>query len=434
MSRLGALCRAYGAVGVVVAMLGTSACDPCPYCPKDAAAEGPKDAAVEGQLTFVAPGACVPSPGAKLRLNPIVNGLNRPLEVTAPKGDSRLFIAEQGGRVLVLKDGEVLSRPFVDLSSRVTTRNNEQGLLGLAFHPRFPEDPRLFVNYSEKGSGATVIAELRVDPAEPDWAQPNERRILRVEQPFGNHNAGGLAFGPKDGFLYIGMGAGGAGGDPKGSGQNPSTLLGSLLRVDVDSKQSAGYAIPAGNPTQALSSWGANPAPELWAMGLRNPWRFSFDPLNSDLYIGDVGQNAVEEIHWVSGGSRGGENYGWNVREGDACYTATESGCDLPRSTEPVYTAPARRPCNSITGGHVYRGACLPDLAGRYIFGDYCHDTILSFEIQDGVARGFRDLTGLLDPEGRLLSGVSSFGLDGFGELYVASHRNGVVYRLEPAR
>jgi len=359
------------------------------------------------------PGECTPTPGAKLALVPAVVGLSRPLDLAAPSSDPRLFVAEQGGRIWVVERGAVLPVPFADLSRRLTTANNEQGLLGMAFHPRFPSDPRLFVNYSERGSGATVLAVLRVDPENPNRALPEERRLLRVEQPWGNHNAGGLAFSPRDGHLYIGFGDGGAGGDPQGNGQNSATLLGSMLRMNV-------------GPV------GAEPTVERWATGLRNPWRFSFDPENSDLYIGDVGQNTTEEINWVSGASSGGENYGWNVREGDRCF---EGGADCPLDglTEPVFTAAARRPCNSITGGHVYRGRCLPSLSGRYVFGDYCHDSVLSFVMKAGAAEELEDLTSQLDPKGELLSGVASFGVDGFGELYVVSHRNGIVYRLAAA-
>lgn len=358
-------------------------------------------------------------------------GFRRPVEVLAAPGDPRLFVVEQAGRVHVLEGGTIQSTPFLDISARVATGNNEQGLLGMVFHPDFPRDPRFFINYSDAGSGATVIAEHRVDPSSPGVALPKERRILRVEQPWGNHNAGGLAFGPRDGLLYVGLGDGGAGGDPQGNGQNSSTLLGSMLRLDVDSTRE-GYATPPDNPTAALAAWGGQPRPELWAMGLRNPWRYSFDPLNGDLYIGDVGQNAVEEIDWQPGSSTGGENYGWRVREGDACY-ATREGCLLAGRTEPVYTLDARRPCNSITGGYVYRGRCLPDLVGHYVFGDYCHNSVLSFRIEEGRATDHRDWTPQLDPAGGLLSGVSSFGIDSLGELYVVSHRNGVVYRLVAA-
>jgi glucose/arabinose dehydrogenase len=384
----------------------------------------------DGRLPLTDTSGCTPRSGVGLVLRPLLKGLDRPVQVLAPAGDARLFVLEQPGRVLVAREGVLLKVPFLDISDKLTSRSNEQGLLGMVFHPRFPEDPRFFVNYSEAGSGATVIAEYRVDPAKPDRALAAERRILRVEQPFANHNAGGLAFSPKDGFLYVGLGDGGAGGDPQGNGQNSATLLGSMLRLDVDSERAHGYAIPKDNPGAVLAVWGGKPAPELWAMGLRNPWRFSFDPVNSDLYIGDVGQNAVEEIHWVPGSSGGGENYGWNIREGDACYSSGPD-CALAGRTDPVYTAKARRPCNSITGGYVYRGRCLPDLVGRYVFGDYCHDTVLSFEMKDGIAVGFADMTPQLDPRGSLISGLSSFGLDGFGELYVVSHRGGVVYRIE---
>jgi glucose/arabinose dehydrogenase len=412
-------------VGLVALVLCLASCQSVQ--PSSALAQGE---AASGAKTPL-PGHCAPRLGTDLVLRPIVRGLTRPVELTAPRADPRLFVAEQGGRVFVVKDGEVLPDPFVDLTSRLTSRSNEQGLLGLAFHPDFPRDPRVFVNYSEKGSGATVVAALSVDPAQPDRVLPGERRLLRIEQPYANHNGGGLAFGPKDGFLYIGVGDGGAGGDPRGYGQNSASLLGTLLRVDVSRDPADPKFSPETNPTEALAVWGGKPAPPVWAMGLRNPWRFSFDPDNGDLYIGDVGQNAVEEINWVSGDSSGGENYGWKVREGDACFSKVEGSCALAGSTDPVFVVPARRPCNSITGGHVYRGACLPDLVGRYVFGDYCHNTVLSFVMEQGAARQFKDFTAQLDPSGNLLDGVASFGTDGFGELYVVSHQNGVVYRLE---
>ena len=412
-------------LGLVTLALVLAACQSVQ--PSSALAQGEEGVGLQASL----PGVCAPTPGANLALRPIVRGLKRPVALTAPRSDPRLFVAEQGGRIFVVKDGEVLRDPFADLTSRLTSRSNEQGLLGLAFHPDFPRDPRVFVNYSEKGSGATVVAALSVDPTEPDRALPAERRLLRIEQPYANHNGGGLSFSPKDGFLYIGVGDGGAGGDPRGHGQNSGSLLGTLLRVDVNQDPKSPDFSPPDNPTAALAAWGGEPAPELWAMGLRNPWRFSFDPDNADLYVGDVGQNAVEEINWVPGSSTGGENYGWKVREGDACFDKVDASCTLPGTTEPVFVVPARTPCNSITGGHVYRGACLPDLEGRYLFGDYCHNTVLSFVMENGSARQFKDLTGQLDPSGTLLDGVASFDTDGFCELYVVSHRNGVVYRLE---
>lgn len=359
------------------------------------------------------PEQCTPAATGELELLPVVVGLTRPLDLAAPPRDSRLFVAEQGGRIWVVEQGKILPVPFADLSARLTTANNEQGLLGMAFHPRYPSDPRLFVNYSERRGGATVIAALRVDPENPNRVLPGERRLLRVQQPYGNHNAGGLAFSPRDGHLYVGLGDGGSGGDPKGNGQNSATILGSMLRINVD-------------------LGGAEPTIERWATGLRNPWRFSFDPKNSDLYIGDVGQNTTEEVNWVSGKSSGGENYGWNVWEGDGCFGGA-ADCPLEGRTDPVYTAKARLPCNSITGGHVYRGRCLPALTGRYVFGDYCHDSVLSFTMKDGVAADLSDLTEQLDPKGQLLRGVASFGVDGFGELYVLSHRNGIVYRITAA-
>ena len=380
----------------------------------------------EPRLEAGASVACTPTSGRDLALRPVVRGLVRPVLVSAPAGDPRLWVVEQDGRIRVFDPGSGGVETFLDISSAVATRNPEQGLLGLAFHPRYAETGRFFVNYSDVRKGATVVAEYRVDASDPNRAVPTEKRLLRVDQPYGNHNGGHLAFGPKDGFLYVGLGDGGSGGDPQGNGQNLDTLLGAMLRLDVDSTDE-GYTSPATNPF--VGTEGARA--EIWAWGLRNPWRYAFDPSNGDLYIGDVGQNAVEEIDWQPGSSAGGENYGWSVHEGTACFGG-DPRCGDAGLTPPVVDLDARPPCNSITGGEVYRGRCLPDLAGTYFWSDYCHDYVRSVEMSEGRATRHEDWTGL-DPDGDLLSGVSSFGVDGSGELYVVSHRNGIVYRLVAA-
>ncbi len=382
---------------------------------------------------YVVDGAPLPGPcaaltaGTALKLAPVVAGLHRPVYVTAPKGDPRLFILEQDGFVRVLKDGAVAETPFLDVSREIRTRNPEQGLLGMAFHPRYPADPRVFVHFTQR-AGGTAIVEYRVDPKAPDVVDAASANVLlEVEQPYGNHNGGHLEFSPADGYLYIGLGDGGAANDPHEHGQNKGTLLGTMLRIDVDTPppQGAAYAIPPSNPF--VDEPGVRP--EIWAWGLRNPWRYHFDPVTHELVIGDVGQNAVEELDYHAPGMKAGTNYGWDVHEGTHCFGGHD-GCGEDGLAMPLIEFEAYAPCNSITGGPVYRGTCLPELAGTWFWSDYCHDFIATFRIQGGVAVDRQDLTKSLDPDHRKLIGVSSFGVDGFGEVYVLSHRSGVVYRF----
>ncbi|MCP4871936.1 MAG: PQQ-dependent sugar dehydrogenase [Proteobacteria bacterium] len=374
------------------------------------------------------PGPCAtPHAGTDLALAPVVAGLLRPVLVTAPPGDPRLFVVEQNGIVRVLKDGAVLPAPFLDVASEVRTRNPEQGLLGMAFHPKFPADPRVFIHHSQRDSGDTAVVEFRVDSASPDVVDPaSAALILEVEQPYGNHNGGHLEFGPRDGFLYIGLGDGGSANDPKANGQNKATLLGSMLRIDVDNASPGlTYGIPADNPF--VNDPGARD--EIWAWGLRNPWRYHFDPVTGELVIGDVGQHSVEELDYHAPGMAFGANYGWDVYEGGECFER-HNACGEAGFEAPLIAMEAYAPCNSITGGPVYRGQCLPDLAGTWFWSDYCHDFVGTFRIRDGKAVDRADLTKRLDPKHTALIGVSSFGVDGFGEVYVLSHRGGVVYRL----
>ena len=371
------------------------------------------------------PAARAAPPSGDLTLAPVVEGLLRPVLVTAPRGDARLFIVEQDGRVRVLHDGQMLTEPFVDVSQRVSTRNPEQGLLGLAFHPRFPEDPRVFLHMSERKTGDGMVLEFKVDPAAPHRVdRSTERILLRVAQPYGNHDGGHLEFGPHDGFLYIGLGDGGAGGDPHGHGQDKGTMLGSMLRIDVDSTPAGRpYGIPPDNPFVA----DPDARPEAFAYGLRNPWRYHFDPSNGDLVIADVGQNAVEEIDLLAAGA-GGVNFGWAIHEGTACFKG-HADCGAPGLVAPIVEYSARPPCNSVTGGPVYRGGCIDGLAGTWFYSDFCHNFVRTFRLDGGQAVDREDRTGDLDPRGDRLMGVSSFGVDGFGELYIVSH-HGVVYRL----
>ena len=357
------------------------------------------------------------TPGSRLpiELEVVASGLDAPLHLTAPPGDERrLFIVERGGRIRIVRDGVLLPTPFLDIGGRVSS-GGEQGLLGMAFHPDYEANGFFYVDYTDT-SGDTKVVRYGVS-SDPDRAEAGpDVTILSVAQPFPNHNGGLVAFGP-DGMLYVGLGDGGSSGDPRGNGQDPSTLLGSLLRVDVDA--ASPYAVPPDNPFVGEPS----ARPEVWAYGLRNPWRFSFDRQTGDLYIGDVGQGAREEISFQPAASAGGENYGWNVMEGTACFEPP-NGCDASGLTPPVLDYPHGEGC-SVTGGHVYRGADFPELRGRYFYADFCATWIRSLRIEDGEAVDVQDHTQQLGP----VEGVSSFGEDARGELYVVS-LEGTVYRI----
>ena len=370
------------------------------------------------------------SPGASCQVTPVsgtpqltsvlvASGLSAPLDVQSPPGDrARLFVVEQGGRIRIIRGGAVVAAPFLDIASRISS-GGERGLLGLAFHPSFAQNGRFFVNYTDPG-GHTHIAEFRAAPGS-DTADPaSERLILFVTQPFANHNGGGLAFG-NDGMLYIGLGDGGSGGDPLGNGQSLQTYLGKMLRIDVD--RAAPFAVPADNP------FVANPAalPAIWAYGLRNPFRFGFDRATGDLYIGDVGQNMLEEVDVGLASRRGGENYGWNIMEGSRCFRPS-SGCPTAGLTLPVVEYGRADGC-SITGGVVYRGCRTPGYQGTYFYGDYCTGLIRSFRLVNGQAQDQRDWTAAL---GRGIRNISSFGVNADGEIHIVDY-DGEVYRVEPA-
>jgi len=360
-----------------------------------------------------APVAGIPALTARL----VASGLRNPLDLQAAPGDrERLYVVEQGGRIRVIRSGQLQPTPFLDVSGRISS-GGERGLLGLVFHPQFATNRRFFVNYTNP-RGDTHVAEFRASSA--DTADPaSERVVLTEAQPFANHNGGGLAF-DNAGRLLIALGDGGSGGDPLGNGQKLDTFLGKILRIDVDA--ATPYAVPADNPFRATP--GA--APEIWAYGLRNPFRIAVDRPSGDLYVGDVGQNRIEEIDVGLASRRGGENYGWNTTEGSQCFSPA-SGCNRTGTTLPVYEYSHSEGC-SVTGGVVYRGCRMPDLGGTYFFGDFCTGLVRSFRLANGQATDVRDWTAGL----RGVNSPSSFGLDADGEVYVVDY-DGEVYRLEPA-
>lgn len=344
----------------------------------------------------------------ELDLEPFVDGLRSPLLLThADDGTDRSFVVEQGGTIRIVEGGEVASQAFLDVSD-LTDARGEQGLLGLAFHPDFERNGRFFINYTDL-AGDTVVASYHADDGTAD---PNSAEVvLKIDQPYANHNGGHLAFGP-DGYLYIATGDGGSAGDPQGNGQDRDALLGKLLRIDVDGDP---YEIPPSNP---FADDGEG-APEVWAYGLRNPWRFSFDGDTDTLWIGDVGQGELEEIDRVPD-DKGGLNFGWNEMEGSRCYDGRD--CDPSGKVLPVTEYGHDLGC-SITGGFVYRGAEFPALRGGYFFADYCSGNIWAI---DATTRSGVEPTLLLSSERAL----SSFGQDDDGELYVIDIGAGEVLRV----
>jgi glucose/arabinose dehydrogenase len=342
-----------------------------------------------------------------IAIEPAAQGLTGAVYVTAPAGDAeRLFVVQRGGIVAIIRDGAALATPFLDLSGAVGT-GDEQGLLSIAFDPAYASNEYVYASYTNT-DGDTRIVRYTVS-ADPDQLDPaTADTLLALAQPFPNHNGGLITFGP-DGYLYVGLGDGGGGGDPDDNGQTLGTLLGSLLRLDVDG--GSPYAIPADNPFVGQTS----ARPEAWAHGLRNPWRFSFDRSTGDLYIADVGQNAVEEVNFQPAASPGGENYGWRIMEGSACHDPS-SGCNTGGLTPPVYEYPHAEGC-SVTGGYAYRGSAYPALEGRYFFADFCSGWIRSFAVLGGQAEDVQDHTSDLGT----VPQISSFGEDGVGELYVVS-------------
>ena len=344
----------------------------------------------------------------------VAAGFALPVDIAnAGDGSGRLFVVEQRGTIQILANGQTAPTPFLDIGSLVLS-GGEQGLLGLAFHPQYRHNGRFFVDYTRAGDGATVIAEYRVSATNANAADPSsERVLLTIAQPFANHNGGALRFGP-DGYLYVGMGDGGSGNDPGGRAQNRSELLGKILRLDVD--RGSPYGIPATNPFAD----GVSGRPEIWAYGLRNPWRFAFDRATGDFYIGDVGQDAYEEIDRVPAGTGAGANFGWRVMEGFHCTSLTGPvGCNSPSLTLPIVEYSHALGC-SVTGGAVYRGAAVPALAARYVYADYCSGRLWSAGRTAGGAWGVRDVM-------TYGGSISTFGEDEQGELYFADLQRGEI-------
>ncbi len=360
---------------------------------------------------------------AQVELVEVASGFQRPLFIThAGDGSGRLFVVEQGGKIWILSaDGVRLPTPFLDIGGQLSSDVHsggytERGLLGLAFHPNFAENGQFFINYTNV-SGATIVSRYQVSMDDPNLADPNSEEILMViQQPFANHNGGHMAFGP-DGYLYIAVGDGGSANDPQGHGQNLRTLLGTILRIDVDNTGDGRYGIPEDNPfvtdDMALD--------EIWAYGLRNPWRFSFDSVTGDMYIADVGQDRYEEVNFQPAGE-GGYNYGWNSFEGAHGFAVSTPPSNM---VWPIAEYNHDMGC-SITGGYVYRGQRLPDLEGVYFYSDWCSGIIWA---------AYRNLDGEWKNQLFMRSGqqVASFGQDENGELYIVAY-NGTILRFEPAQ
>ena len=354
-----------------------------------------------------------------ISLQSFATGFSAPTEITHPVNDTRLFVVQQAGIIKVVNpSGVVNATPFLNISSIITTINpnyDERGLLGLTFHPNYATNGYFYVNYTRAGDNATVIARYSVSTTDANVANASSGTVLlTVAQPYSNHNGGSIKFGP-DGYLYIGMGDGGSSGDPGNRAQNINENLGKMLRIDVDS--ASPYGIPPTNPFLGVAG-----NDEIWAIGMRNPWKFSFNRLNDDLWIADVGQNAVEEIDKISSPLPVGLNFGWRCYEGNTTYD-TSSGTCLPYSSTvapfATYTHVATTGC-SITGGYFYTGNTYPNFANKYFFADYCTNKIGTVTAS-GVITWTVALTG---------GSFTTFGEDINGELYVASAGNGVVYKI----
>jgi len=356
-------------------------------------------------------------------LTPVTSGLSLPVHVThAGDGSGRLFVVERAGRIRIFKNGILLSTPFLDITAIVQDAGSEEGLLSVAFPPGFGASKNHFYVYYVNNSGDLVIARYQVSGGNADLADAgSEQIVLTVNHPGqSNHNGGQLAFGPNDGYLYLGTGDGGGGGDVPNNAQTTSVLLGKLLRIDVETGTPTTYTVPATNPyTQTVGY-----SPEIWALGLRNPWRFSFDRQTGDLYIGDVGQNEWEEVDYQPAASTGGENYGWRCKEGthDYNFSGTCSTLTLEPPVAEYNHGPGDSIGCSITGGFVYRGPAYAFMQGMYFYADYCTGRIWGLK-NDGTGWQTQELTDAA-------FSISTFGEDEAGNLYLASYGGGQIYLM----
>ncbi len=376
------------------------------------------------------------------QLQKIKTPVTKLLYATQPNDHTnRLFLVSQKGTIHILIHEVTLPTPFLDISDRVHSSKipgSEEGLLGLAFHPNYSQNGYFYVNYVNKND-ESIVSRFQVS-SDQNIADPkSEYKLLSLPQPFGNHNGGHLTFGPMDGFLYIAFGDGGKSGDPYNHAQQLNNWFGKLLRIDVDN--GTPYSIPNDNPFITTK----NALPEIWCYGLRNPWRFSFDTQSGDLYIGDVGQNLWEEINWLPLSESSGANFGWKVMEGNHCYSPEEN-CNQDGLTLPIYEYPnnanymkilmgfddhAATGC-SVTGGYVYRGKAIPELMGRYIFGDYCTGRIWSFKKEIGTISNFRDERKYFKTtRSSVPKFISSFGEDQMGEIFIVDYL-GDIYKIVP--
>lgn len=364
-----------------------------------------------------------PHPGVALNLETIATGLERPLFLTGPQGLSGdLYIVQQDGKILLYSGGEIQAEPFLNLAETMGSSEGELGLLGMALHPDYLLNGFFYVHYTN-AEGNSTFARYRRSLLNPSQADPATATILlTVEQPFGNHKGGMLAFGP-DRYLYIGLGDGGSANDPNNNAQSLDSLMGKILRIDVDGD--APYSIPADNPF--VNTEGARH--EIWAYGLRNPWRFSFDRQSGDLWIGDVGQNAYEEIDFQDSTSGGGINYGWRNREGNLCRNGEEN-CELPGATDPLLSY-FRVGNQAVTGGYVYRGSAIPALNGTYLFADFVGHSVYSLTQPGGEVEVLNE-TDNLKGDTIEFGGLASFGEDSAGELYILDYDNGKVHKIVP--
>jgi glucose/arabinose dehydrogenase len=403
---------------LVLAACGDRSVTPAP--PSSAPASAPPSVVPSSSPNPTTTAAAAAPP--QLSIEPVLDGLDSPVDLAwRPTEPSSMFVVEQGGRIRIVRDGSLLERPFLDIADRVTA-GGERGLLGLAFLPT-AEEGRFFVYYTDL-EGQQVVASYDTSGDDADRADPSTERIwLTMPDEFANHNGGSLVFGP-DGFLYIGTGDGGGGGDPLDSGRSLDTLLAKVLRIDVTVDQGADanprYRIPPDNPF--LETAGARP--EIWLTGLRNPWRIRFDRATGDLWIGDVGQNAWEEIDVVRAGSSG-LDFGWNLMEGAHCFRAADGECDRSGLTLPVAEYGREGGC-SVTGGTVYRGSTFPALQGWYVLSDYCSGRFWALDAASASSEATREPTGVAETE----YSISSIAEDPSGELFATDLASGSVLRI----